>query len=303
MSVAVIATYLAFFPVAVNALRGLSRRSAAAGADALVRGDGRRDAGQAPVPGVGALPHPRAQAGGAPRRSSGAIVGEISAGTPRRPRPADHRLLPAVPTDPAGLHARSSPPALLGILFVGLIDVLDRVLMRGRPGRRRDTLLSAAAIAVSGVDKVFNPGRKGEVDGADRHRPRRRATASSSRSSGRPAAASRRCCGWWATSRRRRAGSVEVNGKPARQARLDHDYGMAFQQAGLFDWRTVAANVELPLELLGWDSGRRRERVAGAAGAGRTSTTSRGTARGSCPAACSSGSRSPGHWPCDPASC
>ena len=35
---------------------------------------------------------------------------------------------------------------------------------------------------------------------------------------------------------------------------------MAFQQAGLFDWRTVAANVELPLELLGWDSGRRRER-------------------------------------------
>ena len=35
---------------------------------------------------------------------------------------------------------------------------------------------------------------------------------------------------------------------------------MAFQQAGLFDWRTVAANVELPLELLGWDAGRRRER-------------------------------------------
>ncbi len=55
-------------------------------------------------------------------------------------------------------------------------------------------------------------------------------------------------------------GTVEVNGKPARRARLDHDYGMAFQQAGLFDWRTVGANVELPLELLGWDAGRRRER-------------------------------------------
>ena len=27
------------------------------------------------------------------------------------------------------------------------------------------------------------------------------------------------------------AGSVEVNGKPAKQARLDQDYGMAFQQA------------------------------------------------------------------------
>ena len=28
---------------------------------------------------------------------------------------------------------------------------------------------------------------------------------------------------------------------------------MAFQQAGLFEWRTVARNVELPLELRGWD--------------------------------------------------
>ncbi len=56
------------------------------------------------------------------------------------------------------------------------------------------------------------------------------------------------------------SGAVEVNGKPAAQARLDHDYGMAFQQAGLFDWRTVSANIELPLELLGWDAGRRRQR-------------------------------------------
>jgi NitT/TauT family transport system ATP-binding protein len=44
-------------------------------------------------------------------------------------------------------------------------------------------------------------------------------------------------------------GTVLVNGKPAHQARLDQDYGMAFQQAGLFDWRTVRRNVELPLEL------------------------------------------------------
>ena len=52
-----------------------------------------------------------------------------------------------------------------------------------------------------------------------------------------------------------------VNGKPARQARLDHDYGMAFQHAGLFEWRTVAKNVELPLELRGWDKSRRRQRA------------------------------------------
>ncbi len=57
-------------------------------------------------------------------------------------------------------------------------------------------------------------------------------------------------------------GSLTVNGKPAAQARLDQDYGMAFQQAGLFDWRTVAKNIELPLELKGWDKRRRAERAA-----------------------------------------
>jgi NitT/TauT family transport system ATP-binding protein len=54
------------------------------------------------------------------------------------------------------------------------------------------------------------------------------------------------------------AGIVRVNGKTARQARLDQDYGIAFQQAGLMDWRTVVRNVELPLELRGWDRHRRR---------------------------------------------
>jgi NitT/TauT family transport system ATP-binding protein len=56
-------------------------------------------------------------------------------------------------------------------------------------------------------------------------------------------------------------GEVLVNGKPARQARLDQDYGMAFQQAGLFDWRSVAKNIELPLELKRWDRAKRRSRA------------------------------------------
>jgi NitT/TauT family transport system ATP-binding protein len=56
-------------------------------------------------------------------------------------------------------------------------------------------------------------------------------------------------------------GQVLVNGKPARDARLDQDYGMAFQQAGLFEWRSVVKNVELPLELKGWDRARRRQRA------------------------------------------
>jgi NitT/TauT family transport system ATP-binding protein len=52
-----------------------------------------------------------------------------------------------------------------------------------------------------------------------------------------------------------------VNNKSAKQARLDQDYGMAFQQSGLFEWRTVAKNIELPLELKGWDKSKRHERA------------------------------------------
>ena len=52
--------------------------------------------------------------------------------------------------------------------------------------------------------------------------------------------------------------TVTVNGKTAHQARLDRDYGIVFQDAVLFDWRTVAKNIALPLELLGWDRGAAR---------------------------------------------
>jgi NitT/TauT family transport system ATP-binding protein len=57
------------------------------------------------------------------------------------------------------------------------------------------------------------------------------------------------------------SGAITVNGKPAAQARVDQDYGMAFQQAGLFEWRTVEKNIELPLELKGWDKDKRRARA------------------------------------------
>jgi NitT/TauT family transport system ATP-binding protein len=56
-------------------------------------------------------------------------------------------------------------------------------------------------------------------------------------------------------------GTIEVNGKTAKQARLDQDYGMAFQHSGLFEWRSVAKNIELPLELKGWDRAKRRARA------------------------------------------
>jgi NitT/TauT family transport system ATP-binding protein len=57
------------------------------------------------------------------------------------------------------------------------------------------------------------------------------------------------------------AGTVAVNGKPARQARLDQDYGIAFQQAGLLEWRTVQGNVELPLALHGMGKAERRRQA------------------------------------------
>jgi NitT/TauT family transport system ATP-binding protein len=58
------------------------------------------------------------------------------------------------------------------------------------------------------------------------------------------------------------SGTVTVNGKSARQARNDRDYGIVFQDSVLFEWRTVAKNIALPLEMLGWDKERRRNRVA-----------------------------------------
>jgi NitT/TauT family transport system ATP-binding protein len=58
------------------------------------------------------------------------------------------------------------------------------------------------------------------------------------------------------------AGTVMVNGKTARQARIDRDYGIVFQDAVLFDWRTVSKNIALPLEMLGWHREKRQARVA-----------------------------------------
>jgi NitT/TauT family transport system ATP-binding protein len=57
------------------------------------------------------------------------------------------------------------------------------------------------------------------------------------------------------------AGTVEVNGKAAPRARLDHDYGIVFQEAVLYDWRTVSKNIALPLELLRWSKEKRTQRV------------------------------------------
>ncbi|TQM37273.1 ABC transporter ATP-binding protein [Pseudonocardia cypriaca] len=58
------------------------------------------------------------------------------------------------------------------------------------------------------------------------------------------------------------SGTVQVGGKTPHQARLDQDYGIAFQQAGLLEWRSVVENVELPLHVHGVDKAKRRARAA-----------------------------------------
>jgi NitT/TauT family transport system ATP-binding protein len=47
------------------------------------------------------------------------------------------------------------------------------------------------------------------------------------------------------------SGSVLVNGVSSHDARLARAYGYVFQAPALFPWRTVLANVRLPLEIQG----------------------------------------------------
>ncbi|MEV4139248.1 ABC transporter ATP-binding protein [Dactylosporangium sp. NPDC049742] len=57
------------------------------------------------------------------------------------------------------------------------------------------------------------------------------------------------------------SGTVTLKDKTPRAARADRDYGMVFQQAGLFDWRSVQRNVELPLQVAGADKATRQAKA------------------------------------------
>jgi NitT/TauT family transport system ATP-binding protein len=59
-------------------------------------------------------------------------------------------------------------------------------------------------------------------------------------------------------------GSLTVNGMTPDAARRARAYGYVFQAAGLYPWRTIAGNVRLPLEIMGFskaDMDARVERV------------------------------------------
>ena len=57
------------------------------------------------------------------------------------------------------------------------------------------------------------------------------------------------------------SGELTINGKSAHQARIDRDYGMVFQAATLYEWRTVAKNVQLPLELMKYSNNKKETRT------------------------------------------
>ena len=58
------------------------------------------------------------------------------------------------------------------------------------------------------------------------------------------------------------AGTITVNGVSPRQARLKRAYGYVFQAAGLYPWRSIAGNVRLPLEIMGYSRAECDERAA-----------------------------------------
>ncbi|MBI5157264.1 MAG: ABC transporter ATP-binding protein [Acidimicrobiia bacterium] len=117
-----------------------------------------------------------------------------------------------------------------------------------------------SAVAIAAVDKVFNPGSTDQVEalrGID-------LTVAPGEfisllgPSGCGKSTLLRIVGDLVTPT---TGTVAVNGKTAPQARKDRDYGIVFQQATLYEWRTVVRNVELPLEVMGRGKEEREQRA------------------------------------------
>ncbi len=58
------------------------------------------------------------------------------------------------------------------------------------------------------------------------------------------------------------SGSIRVNGLSPREARANRAYGYVFQAPALYPWRSVARNIALPLEVMGFSRAEREARVA-----------------------------------------
>lgn len=55
-------------------------------------------------------------------------------------------------------------------------------------------------------------------------------------------------------------GEVRIGGMTPREVRLHQKFGIVFQSAVLFDWRTVQKNIELPLEVMKFSKEERKAR-------------------------------------------
>ena len=56
-------------------------------------------------------------------------------------------------------------------------------------------------------------------------------------------------------------GVLTINGMTPEMARKSRAYGYVFQAAGLYPWRTIAGNVQLPLEIMGFSKAEMVARV------------------------------------------
>ncbi|WP_435259260.1 ABC transporter ATP-binding protein [Thioclava sp. FR2] len=56
-------------------------------------------------------------------------------------------------------------------------------------------------------------------------------------------------------------GTLTVNGLSPDEARKKRAYGYVFQAAGLYPWRTIAGNIKLPLEIMGFSNADQEARV------------------------------------------
>jgi len=120
---------------------------------------------------------------------------------------------------------------------------------------------AACAVEVSGATKVFNTGKPNEVKALD-HIDLSISDGAFVSLIGPSGCGKSTLLRLIAALTHPTEGTVCVNDKSADQARLDRDYGMAFQTSALFKWRTITENIELPLQLMGWSRANRKERAA-----------------------------------------
>jgi NitT/TauT family transport system ATP-binding protein len=58
------------------------------------------------------------------------------------------------------------------------------------------------------------------------------------------------------------SGTIRVNSLSPHEARANRAYGYVFQAPALYPWRTVARNIALPLEIMGFSKAERQARIA-----------------------------------------